>query len=285
MSWHFLQGQEVASWAPSSSAGAPPALLRLIPTADGSCSSGRRTGTSTDSQSGMTSRRSTGTRGAVQLTLFRRASLARRSARGLRVKLADCPADVQASSMRCYASLEKYGLRLSSPKTARDYEPMALAPSSARLPNWGMTAHGACWALGTRVRRTSGTAFGCLLPTPAARSYGSNGNAPGEKGERRMSLPQLARHGLLPGVMRVVRRGVMAAPPTWRSAHAPAGRTLTLSTAQQIARLKPSTGGAINPAWIAWLMGWPPGWTDLEPLGTDRFQRWRRSHFGPWPLR
>ena len=30
-------------------------------------------------------------------------------------------------------------------------------------------------------------------------------------------------------------------------------------------------GGALNPTWVEWLMGWPLGWTDLKPLATDKF--------------
>ena len=44
-----------------------------------------------------------------------------------------------------------------------------------------------------------------------------------------------------------------------------------------------STGGALNPMWVEWLMGWPIGWTDLKPLGTDKFQQWLRSHGKSWP--
>lgn len=29
-------------------------------------------------------------------------------------------------------------------------------------------------------------------------------------------------------------------------------------------------GGKLNPNWVEWLMGWPIGWTDLKPLGTDK---------------
>ncbi len=36
--------------------------------------------------------------------------------------------------------------------------------------------------------------------------------------------------------------------------------------------------GALNPPWVEWLMAWPIEWTDLKPLGTDKFQRWRLSH-------
>jgi len=37
-------------------------------------------------------------------------------------------------------------------------------------------------------------------------------------------------------------------------------------------------GGKINPEWNEWRMGWPIGWTDLRPLGTDKFQQWLHSH-------
>ncbi len=36
--------------------------------------------------------------------------------------------------------------------------------------------------------------------------------------------------------------------------------------------------GIPNPTWVEWLMGWPTGWTDMQPLETDRFQQWLSSH-------
>jgi hypothetical protein len=36
--------------------------------------------------------------------------------------------------------------------------------------------------------------------------------------------------------------------------------------------------GQLNPEWIEWFMGWPMGWTELEPLGTDKFQEWQQLH-------
>jgi hypothetical protein len=36
--------------------------------------------------------------------------------------------------------------------------------------------------------------------------------------------------------------------------------------------------GSLNPYWVEWLMGWPIGWTDCEPLATDRFRLWLRLH-------
>lgn len=37
-------------------------------------------------------------------------------------------------------------------------------------------------------------------------------------------------------------------------------------------------GGKLNPPWVAWLMAWPIGWTDLRPLAMDKWQAWCRSH-------
>jgi len=38
------------------------------------------------------------------------------------------------------------------------------------------------------------------------------------------------------------------------------------------------TGGKLNPMWVEWLMGWPLGWTDLNPLEMDKFQKWQEQH-------
>lgn len=40
-------------------------------------------------------------------------------------------------------------------------------------------------------------------------------------------------------------------------------------------------GGPLNPRWVAWLMGFPIGWTDLEPLGMPSFLWWLREHSPP----
>jgi DNA (cytosine-5)-methyltransferase 1 len=31
-----------------------------------------------------------------------------------------------------------------------------------------------------------------------------------------------------------------------------------------------ATPGPLNPEWVEWLMGWPTGWTALQPLATDK---------------
>jgi hypothetical protein len=39
-------------------------------------------------------------------------------------------------------------------------------------------------------------------------------------------------------------------------------------------------GGTLNPTWVEWLMGWPIGWTALEPLAMDGYQQWLSKHGG-----
>jgi hypothetical protein len=44
-------------------------------------------------------------------------------------------------------------------------------------------------------------------------------------------------------------------------------------------------GGALNPPWVEWLMGWPIAWTDCAASATDRFRQWCDSHgiYSPLP--
>ena len=42
--------------------------------------------------------------------------------------------------------------------------------------------------------------------------------------------------------------------------------------------LNDQIGGQLNPDWVEWLMGWPVGWTALEPLAMDKFREWLEKH-------
>lgn len=53
------------------------------------------------------------------------------------------------------------------------------------------------------------------------------------------------------------------------------------SKSQQNRNSKPlnaEIGGALNPTWVEWLMGWPLEWTELKPLEMDKFRQWYDSH-------
>jgi hypothetical protein len=36
--------------------------------------------------------------------------------------------------------------------------------------------------------------------------------------------------------------------------------------------------GALNPAFVCWLMGLPIGWTDCEQSAKESFRQWLRKH-------
>lgn len=47
-----------------------------------------------------------------------------------------------------------------------------------------------------------------------------------------------------------------------------------------MSNLNDAVGGRLNPTWVEWLMGWPIGWTALQPLAMDRFREWQQQHGG-----
>lgn len=290
MSWHYLQGQEEDSWEGHCLDGAPSVLLSLIPTAAGSCSLDSEMDTFPGFPSGTISAPSTAGAGGIQLTLFQEGSPARTSA--VQVRERDLPDPVRAFGFRCSVLLARFGLLLSGRKTVRISVPVDSAPSSMDLPAWGMTADGACWELFTLARRTKENASGFLptpttrnnelspsmqkwpghrrlldllgcLPTPlACDAKGSHGRGRGDGGPK-LCLPRAFKEPLLP---------TPTANTYGSNQGGGAGRT-----GNKHPSLETLTGGA----WIAfreWLMGWPIGWTALEPLGTDRFRRWLRLH-------
>ena len=138
---------------------------------------------------------------------------------------------------------------------------------------------------------------GCqnMLPTPTAQPYGSNsgGQNPGPK---RHSLQSMARHNLWPtpratdgtkgGPNQRGSKGDLALP----SAVIKYGKWPTPTANEDAAgtpngKMQPMLGnhpgvrgttpeewsrGSLNPLWVEWLMGWPIGWTNLEPLETGK---------------
>lgn len=123
-----------------------------------------------------------------------------------------------------------------------------------------------------------------IVPTPTATEYGSNqgGQNPGAP---RHSLGTMARRGVLPGGMAPAPRA-----SDWRSGHTSAataaknarplceviaasqaddchvrihrrrGRLIHVRAVRIEREAKATSSGHLNPAWVAWLMGFPPGW-------------------------
>ena len=55
-------------------------------------------------------------------------------------------------------------------------------------------------------------------------------------------------------------------------------RALRKDVRIQLSEMARVGGGHLSPEWIEWLMGWPIGSTDLQPLAMDKFRSWLQQH-------
>lgn len=329
MSWHCSQALGADFSLAAYLDGLRSARSRLTTTAAHDSCSDRTKATSTPSRSGMTSELSTLDRGGDLSMSSQADSPAKTSVQ--RVAVQDLPESVRAFGSSLSASLASVGLALCSRKTVRTCVPVDLAASSKDLSACGMTFGGACWELGTSARPIDGTGCGsariatptatgnqlcpsmmkwpscrAMPPTPTATSYGSNGNAPGEKGPRRPSLETMAKRGMwttpsardwkdTPGMSterpdgkgnrldqlpRQVYAAERAMLPTPTRSDATGGprKTPRKDRPNDTCDLRSAVGGTLNPDWVEWLMAWPTGWTASAPLETDRFRLWLQLH-------
>lgn len=243
MSWHFLQGQEAASWAGGSLDGAPSALSRLIPTRDACCSPGSATDCSSRSRSGTTCGPLTAGPGQDTSRLSAVDSPVPTSARQ-----GSGPASTGSSldsGEKWRGSLAKYDPASSSWRTHQTSLFEGSTECLETLPSWGLMRDGELWELATPDFPTSDSAHGSW-PTPKARDYKSGGTDPAKVQAR---------------IDRRRNQGVIDLPDA------------------AVHRLwQPGFSGLLNPSFSETLMDWPIGWTACEPLGTDRFREWLQQH-------
>jgi len=154
-----------------------------------------------------------------------------------------------------------------SPRTSQDFSRLTTAErrklSSGRFPTAGMTLSGQAYRLPPLVHRTCATESP-LLPTPTASSYGSNaGGAGGRVGKVRLSLNAMASRNMWP------------TPTAWlgrreSQATGNAERYWNPERSNELSDAVAASGvaGELNPTWVEWLMGFPLGWTALEPSET-----------------
>ena len=134
----------------------------------------------------------------------------------------------------------------SSWKTHRQLFAEVLDESSVTFPRWGMIRDGVVFQRPKSELHTDEIDFGSLLPTPTAQRFGTSNNG---------------------------RRGDGS---TFRQAGKPSLHTMALRNFWETP--VPEGGGPLNPEFVEWLMGWPIGWTDSEPLGMAKFRKWLAEH-------
>jgi len=303
MSWHFLQGQEAASWEGNCLDGAPFALLNLIPTPAKSCSRDRLTDALTDSRSGITCGPSTENHGKAESMSSAEDSLARTSAQLERERESQGLDPVCGS--RWHALSVRFDLDSCLWKTAHCLFQEDLPWSSVLLPRWGMMHDGECWERNTPELPISGTGFGSWptpvadgdrttnyaqggtslgwavrnVPTPTAsmmtigdmeqaRYAGNSGNRPSYRLANQVPTPTVYGNYNRKGASKNSGNGLA----TW-ARQVPTGKGATGRPC-----LTMVVGGTLNPTWVEWLMGWPLGWTDCAVSVTDKYQQWLGLH-------
>lgn len=299
MSWLYSQALVAEYSAANCSGGAPCVPSSASPTPQAYLPSDRMTDYCRPSRFGMTFAPLTASLGADLLTWFLAASRARTSAR---------PAKAPASTAHGPAYGEKWrelSMRFDPDtrlwRTHRCLWNEVLPESSVSLPRWGLMRGGVLSVPVTSAHPTSVSEFG-LWPTPRASAN--------ENRQTRPTPSQLAgRHGrslcaavnLWPtplasdgtkggpnqkggkGDLRLASAVHQFPTPTardWKSGiFSPEGK----AKRDEHSRGKPlneTIGGQLNPTWVEWLMGWPLGWTDLQPLATDKYRNARQRHGG-----
>ena len=137
---------------------------------------------------------------------------------------------------------------------------------SSTWPRSGIQLGGVAYRLPPLARLTDVTESG-LLPTPTTKA---NQLAPSMmKWPSSRRLAERGGRGELLGYLRGTKgyRGAMLPTPTardWRS-----GKASRATLERNSRPLNEVIGGSLNPRFVEQMMGFPVGWTDLEPSGTQ----------------
>jgi hypothetical protein len=148
-------------------------------------------------------------------------------------------------------SFVKYSPDTSSWKTHQCSFLGDLEQFSETWPQWGLMRSGECWEQQTLAQIIKGTESGLLekmWPTPTVACV--------EGGEQSARVEKTQAGGY---ILRKLNKTNMTY-----------GAKLSDAVLFEEKKKNPETGGKLNPMWAEWLMGWPLGWSKLEPLATGK---------------
>jgi len=280
-----LQEQGEESSAASFSDIPASVLSRLNLIADNQCSRGNGTEYSQDSQSGTTCEPSTANPGTDSSMLSAEDSLVRTLVQAETLK--ELTGQNPVYGEKWPVSFARYNQSMSLWKTPQCSLFEDLTECSVIWPKWGMMQNGECWELPMpsglkELRYLIMKGFDALLrlPTPTVCGNYNRKGASATSGDglatalRRLPTPTVQDGRCRPAP----KRPHFTAKGTLRHLN-PQGVESQCRLQQQI-----TDGGPMNPEWVEWFMGWPIGFTALQPLETDKFQQWLRSHGKPCPV-
>jgi hypothetical protein len=297
MSWLFSQALVEAFSEASSLDGELSAQLNVMPTAHPFWRNDKMMDSSRLSRFGLTLRLLTADRGEALLTSYRAAFLAKTSAS--QDQETDSAAPAADSGERWRGSFARFDRTTSSWRTPQC---SFLEDSDEFLetwPRWGAMRNGECYLRPTLGPTTCERGSG-FLPTPVAVDTGSYFNRSASAGAaKRPTLGAMAKYDLWPTPTATLgTNGGRVTPSKAREGgtliEALSARMFPTPTATNTKAhhmrgadkgkdREPRSYGAhgqLNPTWVEWLMGWPLGWTGLQPLEMDKFREWQRQHSG-----
>lgn len=268
MSWLFSRALVEEYSEATCSDGARSALSSGSPTPRAFLPPDRMTAFSRPSRFGMTFGPLTDALGAELLTWFLADSPARTSA--LPAEEMDWTESDPDSGQKWRGSLAKYDHDSRSWRTAQHSLLGVSDEFSETFPRWGTTVAGELFLLPKPALPTSGKEFG-FWPTPTCPN---GGRSVAHVTDWRS--PRTAYSASGKKVQVDLSQAVKRWPtPTVCGNHNRKGASTTSGDG-----LATAAGGALNPMWVEWLMGWPLGWTDLKPWGTDKSPKLPHSHGG-----
>lgn len=201
------------------------------------------------------------------------------------------PESVQDFGRRWHESSARYDRASSSWKTHQCLFDEVLPWSSVTLPRWGMMLDGVCWEPTTLALRTSASGSGCW-PTPTARDWKDGSakscqNVPencllgrvvhgGHPTQRTWPGPTASTGGAEPDGK--TGRKLVTEVKNWTTPTSSDTGHRKTKYAQGVTPTSMQAGGALNPDWVEWLMGWPMTWTSLEPMAKERWIEWQVKH-------
>lgn len=277
MSWHYSQALEEGSLEGSFAVTLLSELLKSNPIHGKSSSNDKGTESLIDSQSGTTLPRSESiTQNAGSISKHSEKSETNLSSPE------DSPVRTSAAQEKAQESkpTPAAGYGLSFPASSARYSrqeslwkihpclfPEDSISCSVILPKWGTMQDGELSAQRTPVLHTRENESG-LWQTPVKDdAVNRKAGKYNSRGEPKLS----AQVKLLP----TPTKNCFQNP----GEHGQGGQNLVTEVYRKPDGSVPTTG-QLNPPWVEWLMGWPVGWTDLKPLGMDKFQQWLNSHGG-----
>lgn len=261
MSWHFSRALVAEYSGANSSGGGLSALSKIMAMPAMYCWPGKMMGVCRRSRSGMMCGRLTGFHGADVLMWCREDSRVRTSARREAAQVSR--GRKVASGARWRGLLARFDRVSCSWKIPQLSLLEVSDVFSETWPTWGMMRDGVCWALIKPGHLINGIASGFERKWPTIRA--TDATRQDCASERRRNNPSL------------VAMVKMFPTPTANDAKNCGGKSQLRRNTKP---LNAVIGGALNPTWCEWLMGWPLGWTDCAVSAMDKFRAWRLSHGG-----